>query len=129
MYKTESDCISIDWWEGDPRTGKHNDTRVYFLRIKNKESKVIDPSFGGVCSILTDNGCPIPFEYRPRGARDLLPSYIDCETSYSKQYCAIEWYKYQDIMKAVYTYFEAQKDMSEFCLLTSIFNDLLNTTL
>lgn len=124
---TESNCVSIDWWEGNPNTGNHDDTRTYFLRIKNNNSKVIDPSFGGVCSILTDKGCPLPFEYRPKGARDLVPAYIDCEAYYSKQCCAIDWYNYQNVMKAVYSYFEAQKDMSEFCLLTSIFNDLLNT--
>ena len=112
----ESNCISIDWWEGNPINNEQDGSRAYFLRIKNENGKIIDPSFGGRCSILTDTGCPLPFEYRPKGARELIPSENkkDCKPVYSKQQCAIDWYDYQDIMEEVYDYFNTYEDI--FCI-------------
>lgn len=107
----ETDCISIDWWEGNPKENECDGSRTYYLRIKNKDSNVINPSFGGVCSILMDTGCPLSFEYRPKGARDLIPSEGECKDGYSKQQCAIDWYDYQDIMEKVHDYFEEQGDV------------------
>lgn len=123
----ETKCISIDWWVGNPITDNNPNEKAFFLRIKNKNSKVIDPSFGGTCSILTDKGCPLSFEYRPKGARDLIPHELDCEIGYTKKQCAIDWYSYQDIMNQVYDYYLEKGEMTEIsmemedCLL-SLFN-------
>lgn len=106
----ESDCISIDWWDGNPITEEIDDSRVYFLRIKNKNSKIVDPSYGGVCSILTNNGCPLSFEYRPKGARDLIPKELYCHDRYSKRQCAIDWLTYQDVMSEVYNHYEDKEE-------------------
>ena len=97
----ESQCISIDWWDGNPITGVNDGEKSFFLRIKNKNSFVVDPSFGGICSILTDSGCPLNFAYRPKGARELIPvpGDKDCNVGYSKQECAADWLPYNDILR------------------------------
>lgn len=110
----ESGCISIDWWEGNPVTEEHDDKRYYFLRIRNKSANIIDPSFGGECSILTDTGCVLPFEYRPKGARELIPCIDNCEQRYTKQQCAIDWMPYNDILEETYNHYadiEGEPDM------------------
>lgn len=125
-FINESQCVSIDWWEGNPLTNEHDNSRCYFLRIKNRNSKVIDPSFGGVCSILTDNGCPLFFEYRPKGARELIPCEGDCLDGYCKQQAAIEWFQYQDVMKKVYDYYFEKGDVvNSPLMLMSLFDELL----
>ena len=110
----ETNCISIDWWEGSPFDESDNIYRVYFLRLKNRNAKIIDPSYGGICSILTDVGCPLSFEYRPRGARDLIPEENDCRIEYSKQQCAIDWYPYQNTLEKVYNYYCKKGEVTSF---------------
>lgn len=103
----ESGCISIDWWDGNPvtKTNTYADDyidRVYFLRIKNKGCKTVDPSYGGTpCYLLTDTGCPLSFAYRPKGGRELIPheNNLECEIIYSKRQCAVDWEPYNDILK------------------------------
>lgn len=101
----ESQCVSIDYWVGNPITNKH-EGRGYYLRMRNVDSHVIDPAYHGVCSILTPTGCPLPFTYRPKGARELAPcANSDCTTEYTKQQCAIDWMQYKDIMQQVYQHY------------------------
>lgn len=114
----ETGCVSIDWWDGNPITNENNDERTYFLRIKNKDSEIIDPTFGGVCSILTDIGCPLAFEYRPKGARELIPCSDECKVQYSKQECAIDWYPFQYIMAQVYNHYFKKGNLSNNPLMT-----------
>lgn len=109
----ETECISIDWWNGNPITNDESEEKAFFLRIKNKDSKVIDPSYGGTCCILTDTGCPLSFEYRPKGARELIPHESECVIKYSKQQCAIDWYPYQDILQQVHDYYYEKGEMTE----------------
>ena len=115
----ESQCISIDWWDGDPVTNENNKEKSFFLRIKNKDSFVIDPSFGGACSILTDSGCPLNFSYRPKGARELIPAHCndDCYIGYSKQECAIDWLPYNDILKELCKEYMTEKNCTINALL------------
>lgn len=120
----ESGCISIDWWEGDPITDTPNGKRVYYLRAKSRDSKVIDPGFGeNPCSLLTENGCPLPFSYRPKGARELIPNEKKCEEKYLKIQCAIDWLEYQDIMEKVYHHYAEQGEvtMNFFTFLSELF--------
>lgn len=126
----ESGCISIDWWNGNPNDEKSTDEKAFYLRIKNKNAKVIDPAFNGnACSILTDNGCPLSFEYRPKGARELIPGEKDCVGNYSKQDCVIEWYPYNHILQEVYTHYFMKDEvtLSPFMFLT-VMNDFLKET-
>lgn len=109
----ETGCISIDWYEGNPITGIY-DGEYYFLRIRNNDAKIIDPSFGGQCCLLKDNGCPILFHYRPKGARALNPCDGDtpCSDGYSKVQCAADWMPYLDIMKEVYEYYRERMEVT-----------------
>ena len=95
----EKGYISIDWWEGD--------RNLYFLRMRNKKAPIVDPSWGGECKLLTDKGCPLPFEKRPLGARSLEPSEDGrCISHYGKYDCAKEWLKYDRILQKLVERFE-----------------------
>lgn len=110
----ESGCISIDWYEGNPISGLH-DGDYYFLRIRNLNSKIIDPSWGGQCCLLKDNGCPLLFRYRPKGARNLIPGIYNsdfCNDGYSKTQCAIDWMPYRNIIKEVYEYYRDKMEVT-----------------
>lgn len=112
----ESQCISIDWWEGDPITNINDGTKSFYLRIKNIDAKVIDPTFGGhPCMLVTDTGCPLSFAYRPKGGRDLIPhiSTNDCDAQYDKQQCAIEWREHLDVMQEVYEYYKEKGEVTQ----------------
>jgi hypothetical protein len=106
--------ISIDWWGGDPEDENFEESkgfhlqyttdipyycRTYFLRMRHKGANIVDPSYGGTCSIWDEeNGCPIEFKKRPMGARMLIPNKDGCVTQYTNQQCAIDWEKYNDVL-------------------------------
>lgn len=94
--KIEEGYISIDWWE------EWDDTPSYFLRMRHVNAPIVDPSWGGQCMLLTDKGCPLPFEERPLGARALHPARVpseDCISHYNKEACKNDWKQYDDILK------------------------------
>lgn len=100
--------VSIDWWEGDV-LDTYERYRSCYLRIRNRDifnetklAPIVDPSYGGKCMLLTENGCLLKFEDRPMGGRNLIPKSKDekyCQTTYSKKDAAIEWYPYNDILE------------------------------
>lgn len=91
--------ISIDWWEGNPFNDDRYMQRAYFLRVRNKVANVVDPSWGGECSLLTEDGCPLSYKERPKGGRELEPSTTGvCIARYDKIDAAKDWYKYNDIL-------------------------------
>lgn len=63
----KSGRFSIDWYEGGLPS--------YFIRpaTKGKEGVVRDPSWGGICTFLTNKGCSLEFEKRPLICRALKP--------------------------------------------------------
>lgn len=92
----------IDWWEGDPREGKYDMDRGYFVRpaIVNCE-RVFDPSYGGKCCFLSADGCLLSFEKRPRECRDLIPNengkcFFD--GIYGKKSAAIAWIPFYNML-------------------------------
>jgi len=93
----EKDYISIDWWDGDI-FDKDRD-RTLYLRIRNKNAPIVDPSWGGVCMLLTEQGCSLPFNERPMGGRGLIPSIGECIVGYSKEDCCKDWYIYQELLE------------------------------
>ncbi|MFZ2992457.1 MAG: hypothetical protein WA061_01965 [Microgenomates group bacterium] len=103
MNVLDSGNVSIDWWEGDIFGKDRN--RVFFLRMRNVNSGIIDASWGGkACVLFVDGkGCPLSFEKRPKGGKGVVPKENGkCTTVYSKPDCVKEWYEYQDIMDLVY---------------------------
>lgn len=122
--------ISIDWWEGNPfeeinysfiasideydfgiseidEDDEDTIERAYFLRAKNVGANIIDASWGGTCSLLTEKGCSLSYNDRPKGGRELIPveGNKECITNYSKQDCAKEWHTYDDILTQLYDYY------------------------
>lgn len=106
----ETNCISIDWYEGHP-IDKDKCGPCYFLRIKNQGANMIDPSWGGQCCLLQSDGCPLLFQYRPMGGRTLQPNddgkATECAVGYSKKQCAIDWLPYQDVLTKVYDHYKS----------------------
>ena len=105
MSQIDKGYISIDWWEGNPFKDDRNIHRAFFLRVRNVESPIVDPSWGGVCILLTEDGCPLSFEERPKGARLLISSANKCKSLYTKENCCIDWIKYHDILEDLHDYY------------------------
>jgi len=100
----KSGKYTIDWWEGDPRSDKHEFNRGYFVRpaIKGKLGIRHDPSWGGVCCLLENNACILSPDERPLNCQKLEPvsngsciTHDDCD----KQKAAIAWIPYYEILK------------------------------
>lgn len=100
---------SVDWWEGDPREGKswEDDDYIgeaYFIRpaTTNNVRGIKDPSWGGQCVFLKDEGCSFKFENRPLGCRALKPSKSHrCggkDDTGGKQEMALAWLPYNAII-------------------------------
>ena len=96
--------ISIDWWDYLEFEGKEYE-RGYFLRVRNEYAPIVDPSWEGVCILLTEDGCPLSFEERPKGARLLIPSVNKCKSLYTKEDSCIDWIKYHDILEKLHNYY------------------------
>jgi hypothetical protein len=99
--KIEEGWISIDWWDAD--------VPQYFLRVRHVNAPIVDPSWGGRCILLTKDGCPLPFDKRPLGARALEPkagAYGHCKGHYSKEMCKNDWLPYDDILHRLVAHFE-----------------------
>lgn len=122
----EKGFISIDWWEGNPFENEIDDDidRAYYLRIRNKDGKIVDPSWGGECILLTDDGCPLSYEERPKGARMLEPDEYGCISYYNKQQAARDWYKYNDILSKLADEFDYNEEDEELDLSTALKNAL-----
>lgn len=102
MSQIDKGYISIDWWEGNPFEDNRNIHRAFFLRVRNVESPIVDPSWGGRCSLLTETGCSLTYNERPTGGRLLIPGEKNCVPKYTKEDCVKEWYKYNDILIKLY---------------------------
>ena len=121
-----TNVVSLDWYVGDPReegfkekfTDKTNifhdktiDDKYFFLRARAKDKPIVHPAlFQCECIFLTDIGCMLPYCYRPKGGRELLPPHCKnnptdkCRDNYSKQQCAIDWIPYRDTLIELYQY-------------------------
>jgi len=97
---------AIDWWEGDPRTkGERERTPMidgdeftfYFVRpaIKGKEGDLHHGAWSGECTFLTNAGCELPSDERPRECRLLEPrpgGYGNCVAhGASKRAASVAW--------------------------------------
>lgn len=94
----DTGLVSIDWYESLDHAGYSENG--YYLRMRNQNADVIDPAYCGVCSILTNNGCPLDFKHRPKGGRLLNAN--TCENkdpTYSNYECALDWIPHFSILK------------------------------
>lgn len=95
---------AIDWWEGDP-TNKDNLEKAYYVRPRVKDNNnLFDPSFGGECIFLNENGCTLKPEERPQSCRLLEPreNGLNCIChGKSKRGAAVAWLPYTDIILKV----------------------------
>lgn len=99
--------ISIDWWYGNP-LDDNDDCRdkAFYLRMRNKKAPIVDESWGGECILLTENGCSLEYNDRPKGARLLIPKENNCcEDNYPKKQSAIDWIPYRDILSKLVDYY------------------------
>ena len=92
---------AIDWWEGDPREGKEEVDVAYYIRPRTKDNDALfDPSWGGECIFLNNNGCILKPEERPQSCRLLEPQENgECiHHGNIKRGAAIAWLPYTDII-------------------------------
>lgn len=87
---------AVDWWEGDPREGHRELDKGLFIRPATKGSEGLrrDPSWGGECTFLTEQGCELTVNRRPRECRMLAPNPTGpCrgDTESDKQAAAVAW--------------------------------------
>ena len=100
-----ADLACIDWWEGpiEPEAP----SRCLFLRGRAvNDHGAITGSWGGQCTQLTEQGCRLEWEARPRVCRELMPGATlgdDCVVpeGLDKRSCAATWLPYQALLKAV----------------------------
>ena len=110
----EKGYISIDYIDGGYL---HRLSGIYILRIRNKNSPVVDiESTGGQCILLDeDKGCPFSYNERPSGAKLLIPEQEHkrfifrvkmCEQKYSIKDCCYEWEPHQQVLKKLIKHFK-----------------------
>ena len=116
-FKSEKEIIkalnteryAIDWWDGDA-TGKDERDKTYYIRpaIKGREGRLWHPAWGGECTFLTNSGCTLEFDKRPKSCRMLIPNpnieedgFGSCtmEDAFDKQEACIEWLKYEKLFE------------------------------
>lgn len=125
-----SGIVSIDWYDGEESSSfscLREEGPHFFLRMRGDGRKVIDPGM-----ILTrcmlwdeDNGCPIHFSYRPKGARELIPNKDiekNCEMGYTKEECAAEWSQYQEVLHQVVNLYMMKGDFESMDPLSMLSN-------
>ena len=98
-----NDEWSIDWWEGPliEEDKFNSDERYYFVRPKHVGASTIDPSWGGQCSFLREDGCQLSIEERPIQCLALEPKDdFNCreKDGFSKKDGAMAWIPYQDLL-------------------------------
>lgn len=92
---------SIDWWGGE--LGGEMDPM--FIRPRHKGAPLVDPSFGGECVFLQEDGCALEPEDRPMGCRRLEPvADGDCVSHVggavnAKEASVRAWLPYQDLLR------------------------------
>jgi len=105
--RIEEGTISIDWWDGDIKEDCEYG-RIPYLRMRNKKEPIVYASWGGTCCILTEDGCPLSFEDRPKEARMLKvgKDKDSCESNYGKKQYASDWRPYVNILENLISYFK-----------------------
>ena len=90
----------------------------YILRIRTSGTgiavRAADVYEDDLCMLLGKNGCLIPYEERPKGARMLIPKRgRRCEQLYNMDDCVHDWVKYQALLEKLYRYFERREKIAK----------------
>ncbi len=99
----ESGKYCLDWYEGDPRKNKDLLDKAFVVRpaTKGMEGVLRDPSWGGECTFLANEGCVLEPNNRPLGCRMLEPGKDECIThAGSKRESAIMWLEHTEILES-----------------------------
>ncbi len=75
----------------------------YYIRMRHKCFTFIGVDAMGECIALTDQGCSLPYERRPRGGR-FLEGRADrhCEQHYTREQMEADWGPYQPLLKEIW---------------------------
>lgn len=95
---------AIDWWEGDPRPGKDEMSKAYFVRpaVKGHEGRIYHGAWGGECTFLGPYGCELASDERPRECRHLEPlpeGVCEMHGDCGKQSAAIAWIPHAEALE------------------------------
>ena len=75
----------------------------YYLRMQHKCFTFIGVDAMGECSMLTENGCSLAFEDRPKGGRMLeARENGDCVQHYTQEMMIADWSPYQEILDHIW---------------------------
>lgn len=75
----------------------------YYLRMRTKCYTFIGIEGFGECIALTENGCSLEFESRPKGGRSLMSSSdFRCHQEYVPMEMQKDWAPYQEVLAAVW---------------------------
>lgn len=95
---------------------EYSSTGTFILRMRNYGAPIVDlrdSGFGG-CIILTEKGCPLPYDKRPSGAKLLIPqkdydpdqlTEPHCQCNYTLEQCAYEWLPHKKTLYRLARYF------------------------
>ena len=105
LLKLYKEGYQFDYWEGDEFGGKAG----YYLRPQTIESKgvLVDPSWGGTCVFLTEQGCSKTFEERPYMCQQLEPQEDfncgskDKENTLNKYDYVLAWLQYNNLIEEI----------------------------
>lgn len=100
--------VSINNYWGNPEVEDDEDYSdiYYFPKMRNLPDKfnngcIIEDNYFGRCCILTENGCPLSFNYRPYEAKSLIPKETEndkCKEGISKKEYTAKWIPYKRIL-------------------------------
>lgn len=99
--------VSIDWWDCLTVEEDNYCGNGYYLRMRNIDANIVDPAYFGICKILTNTGCSLDFEHRPKGGRQLPARFCGGkrkdeefeEAAYTKFKCVMDWYPYVSLLE------------------------------
>ena len=81
----------------------------YYLRMRSKCYTFIGIEGYGECIALTDKGCELSFEKRPKGGRGLKSSAdFRCIQEYTSEEMVVDWKPYQKVLEAIWKKYSAE---------------------
>ena len=107
------------------RTFKHDGFFYYFLRTRTRRTGIAAVATRikqkDKCMLLTDKGCKIAFDERPKGARFLIPqSGKNCRQLYDLYDCFYDWKDYQNVLRKLFYYFRIRESINQVRIIKNV---------